>query len=60
MNLHVICSKPKVLSILTISLASLICCMGPLIPESSPVNASAQQTSNDEITNFRTYENIPF
>lgn len=53
MNLHVIYSKPKVLSILTMSLASLIYCMGPL-------NASAQQTSIDEITNFRTYESIPF
>lgn len=60
MNLHVIYSKPKVLSILTMSLASLIYCMGPLIPESGPLNASAQQTSNDEITNFRTYENFPF
>ena len=34
--------------------------MGPMIAEQSPENASAQETSRNENSNFRTFENIRF
>ena len=60
MSANAISSKNIILPILTISLASLIYCMWPLIAEQGPVNASAQDTSSNKNSNFRTFENIAF
>jgi eukaryotic-like serine/threonine-protein kinase len=53
-------SKNMTLPILTISIASLINYMGPMFAEQGPENASAQETSRNESSNFRTFENIAF
>jgi eukaryotic-like serine/threonine-protein kinase len=60
MSANAINSKTTTLSILTISLACLIYCMWPLIAELGPLNASAQETSSNRNSNFRTFENIAF
>ena len=60
MSPNAISSKTLTLPILTISIASLIYCMWAMIAEQGPVNASAQDTSSNENSNFRTFENIAF
>ena len=60
MSANAINSKTTTLPILTISLACLIYCMWPLIAELGPLNASAQETSSNRNSNFRTFENIAF
>jgi eukaryotic-like serine/threonine-protein kinase len=60
MSANAISSKNITLSILTISLACLIYSMWPLIAELGPLNASAQETSSNRNSNFRTFENIAF
>jgi hypothetical protein len=53
-------SKTITLPILTISIASLMYCVCPLIAELGPLNASAQETGSNMNSNFRTFENIAF
>jgi hypothetical protein len=53
-------SKTITLPILTISIAFLIYCMCPLIAELGTLNVSAQETSSNKNSNFRTFENIAF
>jgi hypothetical protein len=53
-------SKTITLPILTISIASLMYCVCPLIAELGPLNASAQETGSNKNSNFRTFENITF
>jgi eukaryotic-like serine/threonine-protein kinase len=60
MSANAIRSNTMMLPILTISIASLIYCMCPLIAELGPLNASAQETSSNKNSNFRTFENIAF
>jgi eukaryotic-like serine/threonine-protein kinase len=60
MSANAICSKTITLPVLIITLASLINCMWPLIAEQGPLNASAQDTSSNRNSNFRTFENIAF
>ena len=60
MSANAISSKNITLSILTISLAYLIYFMWPLIAELGPLNASAQETTSNRNSNFRTFENIAF
>ena len=60
MSANAINSKNVTLPMLTISLACLIYCMWPLIAELGPLNASAQETSSNRNSNFRTFENIAF
>jgi hypothetical protein len=60
MSANVINSKTITLPILTISVASLIYCMWAMIAEQGPVNASAQDTSSNKNSNFRTFESIAF
>jgi eukaryotic-like serine/threonine-protein kinase len=60
MSANAICSKTITLPVLIITLASLINCMWPLIAEQSQLNASAQDTSSNRNSNFRTFENLAF
>jgi eukaryotic-like serine/threonine-protein kinase len=60
MSANAIRSNTMMLPILTISIASLIYCMCPLIAEIGPLNASAQETNSNKNSNFRTFENIAF
>jgi eukaryotic-like serine/threonine-protein kinase len=60
MSASAVSSISITLPILTISLAYLIYCMWPLIAELGPLDASAQETSSNRNSNFRTFENIAF
>jgi eukaryotic-like serine/threonine-protein kinase len=60
MSANAISSKSITLPIITISIASLINCMGAMIAEQGPENALAQETSSNKNSNFRTFENIAF
>jgi eukaryotic-like serine/threonine-protein kinase len=60
MSANAICSKTITLPVLIITLASLINCMWPLIAEQGQLNASAQDTSSNRNSNFRTFENLAF
>jgi eukaryotic-like serine/threonine-protein kinase len=60
MSANAIRSNTMMLPILTISIASLIYYMCPLITEIGPLNASAQETNSNKNSNFRTFENIAF
>jgi len=60
MGADTINSRTISLPILAISIASLINCMGAIIAEQGPENASAQDTSSNENSNFRTFENVAF
>jgi eukaryotic-like serine/threonine-protein kinase len=60
MSANAICSKTITLPVLIITLAFLINSMWPLIAEQGPLNASAQDTSSNRNSNFRTFENIAF
>jgi eukaryotic-like serine/threonine-protein kinase len=60
MSANAICSKTITLPVLIITSAFLINSMWPLIAEQGPLNASAQDTSSNRNSNFRTFENIAF
>ena len=60
MSANAICSKTITLPVLIITIASLINCMWAMFADEGPVMASAQDTSSNKNSNFRTFENIAF
>ena len=58
MSANAISAKAISLPVLTITI--VINCMWAMIAEQGPVNASAQDTSSNMNSNFRTFENIAF